>query len=360
MKIPVPAAAPWRAILAVVLISVLAPSGVRSQSPEPVASPLPRRLTLELTGELIPRQQVKVIPRVSGLLTKVMFREGTPFRKDQVMAELDRREFELAVQEARANVAAAEAQLRAMLAGGRPEERSRSAADVEAAAAVHNNARQIFVRLSGLHAKGGISRQELDAARRELDVAEARLTSAKKGLAIVQQGPRPEDKDVGRASVARAQATLDQALLRLEYTNVRAPFDGTIGQRLVDEGSAVTGGTSPQATPICVYSDGSVLKAILDVPESDLPYIRVGKPAKISVRARPDRTFPGKISNVYPFVDPKTRSGKIELEVPNLPPRLTPGMFVKALIEVSSDPADSALEVLGARLPGASGTTTDH
>lgn len=347
-----------RVALTFILISL--PSALRSESADPVPSPVPRRATLELTGELIPRQQVKVIPRVSGLLTKVKFREGTPFRKDEIMAELDRREFELAVQEARANVAAAEAQLRAMMAGGRPEEQSRSTADVEAAAAVHNNARQNFIRLSGLHAKGGLSRQELDIARRELDVAEARLTSARKGLAIVQQGPRPEDKDVGRASVARAQAALDQALLRLEYTNVRAPFDGTIGQRLVDEGSAVTGGTSPQATPICIYSDGAVLKAILDVPESDLPYLRVGKPAKVSVRARPERSFPGRVSNVYPFVDPKTRSGKVELEVPNLPPRLVPGMFVKASIEVSTEPADSALEVLGARVRDTTGTTNDR
>ncbi|MBI4862092.1 MAG: efflux RND transporter periplasmic adaptor subunit [Candidatus Riflebacteria bacterium] len=148
----------------------------------------------------------------------------------------------------------------------------------------------------------------------------------------MRQGPRAEDKRGARAEVDRARASVRRANLRLADTKVRAPFPGTVMQKLVVEGTNVTGG-SPQGTTLCVFADISVLRALVDVPEGDLPRVRAGQDARVFVRAHPARAFAGRVTNVFPFVDARSRNGKVEIEVPNATADLVPGMFVKVEID---------------------------
>jgi multidrug resistance efflux pump len=287
------------------------------------------------------------------VVDKIYFREGTLLKTNDVMAELDPTEFQLAVDDAKAMVDAAEARLAAMDAGGRPEERARAAADVDSAEAVALSMSKDHERLLQLFAKGGISRQALDASRREADVAQSKLTAIRKTLEMVRDGPRLEDKLACRADFERARAALTIAKLHLSYTKVLAPFDGTVGQRLVDEGAHVMGGTSPQATALAVVSSIRVLRALLDIPESEIPFVRLGLPARLTVQTAPGHIFPGRVANVFPYVEPKTRSGKLEVEVPNWPPKiLLPGMFVKASVSCANRPATMAVDLLAGHNPG--------
>ena len=328
--------------------SLIAGSGAAASPATTIAS-----RELSLTGELLPRVTVRLFARVSGVVDKIYFREGTILLEDDVMAELDPAEFELAVADARAALAGAEARLAGMEAGGRPEERARAAADVASAGAVSQTAARDLQRISELFAKGGISRQSLDAAQRECDVARSRLTVARKTLDMVSEGPRLEDRLACRADVARARAALALAELRLGYTKVRAPFDGTVGKRLIDEGAHVMGGSSPQATALAVVSSIRVLRALLDLPEGELPFVRLGLPARLTVQTAPGQVFPGRVVNVFPYIEPRSRTGKLEVEVPNWPLQLLlPGMFVKARVACASRPATMAVELLAGRDPG--------
>lgn len=297
--------------------------------------------TLQLTGGLVSFRRVDVQARVSGLLQEVRFQEGMRFRKGDVLAVIEPDLFELDVRQAEAEVEAAKARLAAMEAGGRPAERAVARAELEAAESSLALAEQEFARTEKLRKTGGTTPQALDRAREQLQGAESRLAAAKQRLALVTEGPRPEEKRVARAALTSARVHLERARIQLGYTQIRAPFDGIIGRRLVDPGQYVLAASSPQSPVVCVYSDTSKIKAILDIPERQMPFVRLGQEAKIFVQASPEPIL-GKVSNLYPFVDPATRLGKLEVLIPNDPVRIVPGMFARAELVASEVPARTA------------------
>ncbi|MBI4863640.1 MAG: biotin/lipoyl-binding protein, partial [Candidatus Riflebacteria bacterium] len=193
---------------AIVTVAVLL-AAHGAASADPAAQPAGHPTTAEarvltMTGDLMARQQVRVFSRAAGLVKRILFREGSIVRANDVIAEIDPEEYELAVREATAAVAMAESRLAAMDAGGRPEERARAAAEVTSAESVLRTEKSNFTRQTGLFTKGPIPRHSLDIAGRELDVAESRVISARKTLALVSEGPRVEDKQIARAEVDRA------------------------------------------------------------------------------------------------------------------------------------------------------------
>lgn len=325
-------------------LAMAACAGVRAQAPR----------LLELTGDLQPRATVKVYARVAGMIEKVNVRESDAVREGQVLAELDPKELEIEVAELAAQVEAMEARASMMSAGGRPEERARALAEVDQARAVLREADASHRRLESLFEKGGVSRQRVDEARRELDVAHARLTAQRKSAALVVEGARDEERRMSRAEHRKAREALRLAELKLSYTKVRSPFAGILGMRLVDPGTYVMAASSPQAPALFVVSDSRVMKGMVDVPETELMHVRVGQKARVRVQSLPDKVFEARVANVYPYVDPKTRNGKIELAVPNPRAELLSGMFIKAEIEAAPGRAPSMLEVLG-REPKAEG-----
>ena len=334
------------AVLALVTGISAASAAVQAGS-DPAAAAAP----LLLTGDLQPRATVKVFARVSGVLEKVAVRESSMVREGDVLAEIDPREYEIDVAQAKASLDSAAARARMMDAGGRPEERARAGADVNSAEAVVRDATGNFERLENLFAKGGVSKQAVDAARRELDVARARLTSASKSSALISEGARNEERQMARADLEKIREMLRMAELKLSYCKVKAPFGGVLGQRLVDAGAYVMAASSPQAPPLFVLSDSRVMKGMLDVPESQLMLVRVGAKAKVMVQSLPDKVFEGTVVNVYPYVDPKTRTGKVELAVPNYRAELLSGMFIKAEVQAAGARAGSLAEVLGIKVP---------
>lgn len=327
---------------------VLAPALALAQT-ESAPAGRPAR-TLLLTGDLAARQAVRIFSRVSGVVKKLHVREGQLVPVGGLMAEIDPAEYELEVAEARAEVDKLEARLAAMEAGGRPAERERAQAELASAEAVVRDAEANHERVASLLSRGGISRQAMDTAQRELEVARARAAAARESLVLVREGPRAEEKREVRAELRKVQAQLAQAQLRLSYTRVTAPFDGIVGQKLVDEGAYVLAASSPQAPALYALADSRILKGLVDLPESDLLWVRLGTPAAVRVQAAPGKVFEGTVANLYPFVDPRTRTAKLEIAVPNRSGELMPGMFVKVEVPAAAEPAASIAQILGVDL----------
>jgi multidrug resistance efflux pump len=298
---------------------------------------------LHLTGGLVTYRQVKVQARVGGQLEEIRFVEGQRFHKGQVLATIEPDLYQLDVEQAEADLEATQARLKAMEAGGRPAERSVAEARRDAARSTLRLASQEYERAQKLSTSGGTTTQTLDRARERLEAARSQMAAADQTLILVQEGPRSEEKQIARAAVRGAKVRLKRAQINLGYTKIRAPFDGLIGRRLMDPGQYILAGSSPQAPAICIFSETSKIKAILDISENKMPYVRLGQEVRIHVAASPD-TFLGKVSNLYPFVDPSTRLGKLEVLIPNDPVRLIPGMFVRAELKKSAVPATSAAD----------------
>lgn len=126
------------------------------------------------------------------------------------------------VRQAEANLKRAQEQLAALEAGSRPQEIAQAKARVAEAEAVAENARNELERQERLFAKGFVSEQSVDQARRACRTAEAQLESARQALSLVEAGARSEDIEAARAQVTQAEAALAAARARNYSVSVRA------------------------------------------------------------------------------------------------------------------------------------------
>lgn len=247
------------------------------------------------TGSLSPRSRFVVAPKVAGRLEKLVVDVGDPVKPGQLVAELDDGEYAQQVEQARAELAVAEANVA----------ECRSALDV---------AGRELERVKKL-------RQTQVASEVELDEAQARQTAcdAKHKVAL--------------AEVTRREAALKVAQVRLSYTRIRASWgDGgeprVVGERFADQGAMLRAND-----PIVSILDNSVVVAVIDVIERDYPGVRPGQQAVMECDAYPGREFAGRIVRIAPLLKETSRQARVEIEVPNPERLLKPGMFIRARIE---------------------------
>jgi multidrug efflux system membrane fusion protein len=129
-----------------------------------------------------------------------------------------------------------------------------------------------------------------------------------------------------QASIESAKASIAEATLALDYCKLRAPFDGWIVRRNVDEGQLVG-----PATNGFTISDVRSVKAVFGVPDIAMEHIRLGSPETITTDAVPG-AFNGHVSSISPSADPKSRVYSVEVTLPNGDNRLKAGMIATITI----------------------------
>jgi membrane fusion protein, copper/silver efflux system len=124
-----------------------------------------------------------------------------------------------------------------------------------------------------------------------------------------------------------------EALQKSGKPNVRipfySPFSGVVTEKFVQEGQYVNIGE-----PICSVAELSTIWVDLEVFESDLSAVRTGQEVVLYARSYPGVPFHGKVKLIYPFLDPKTRTVRLRVELPNPGGQLKPEMYVTATIKV--------------------------
>jgi RND family efflux transporter MFP subunit len=166
----------------------------------------------------------------------------------------------------------------------------------------------------------------------------ARWRDSPKGVVSEQER---EDKKAGDSSAlaqleaARAQVNLDQADVdRLtafeQFKRVTAPYAGTIVERRIDIGNLVTAGSSNSTTSLYRMAQDDPIRVFVDVPQSAAPdLMKVGVPAKISTNDPSGQTIAGRITRTSDAIDPKARTFRAELDIPNPDRRLVAGLYVQ-------------------------------
>jgi RND family efflux transporter MFP subunit len=247
------------------------------------------------TGTLMPKAHFIVAPKIGGRLEKLLVNIGDVIKNDQLIAVLEDEEYVQQVEQSRAELAVARANL----------EEQQSAL---------NNAQREFERSQALREKKIASESELDSAKAQL---EAKLANYK----------------VAKAQVSQKEAALKAAQVRLSYTMIHASLtdgDGSIvvGERFVDEGAMLQANS-----PIVSVFDISSLTAVIFVIERDYPKVKIGQEAFVTTDAYPDRPFTGMIVRVAPVLKEESRQARVEIEIPNPDWLLKPGMFTRVQIE---------------------------
>ncbi|MFT5498510.1 MAG: Cu(I)/Ag(I) efflux system membrane fusion protein, partial [Kiritimatiellia bacterium] len=115
------------------------------------------------------------------------------------------------------------------------------------------------------------------------------------------------------------------------HLNIYSPISGIVLEKHAKEGMYVQTGS-----PIYQIADLSTVWLKLDAYESDLRWLHYGQGVQFETEAHPGEPFEGRIAFIDPVLDPKTRTVKIRVNVPNTDGRLKPGMFVRAIVEAST------------------------
>ncbi|MEM6640378.1 MAG: efflux RND transporter periplasmic adaptor subunit [Pseudomonadota bacterium] len=123
-------------------------------------------------------------------------------------------------------------------------------------------------------------------------------------------------------------AAHELAKLELSHATVRAPFAGTISERLVKAGNTI-----PANSPVFRLTDLDPLVAYLYVPEREFSKLGPGQPVGLSLDALPDRQFTGHVARISPVIDPQTATFKVTVELDDSAGRLKPGMFGRLSVE---------------------------
>lgn len=147
------------------------------------------------------------------------------------------------------------------------------------------NAEADYERMKRVYEAGGLSKQQMDQTEAAIEVQRA-----------------------------NAKNVLDQ-------TELRSPIDGVVTARNYDPGDY------PGQLPILEVMQINTLKVTLSISEKYFPLIKKGMSTEVSVDMYPGRTFEGKVSLIYPAIDPATRTFTIEVTIPNAKGDLRPGMF---------------------------------
>ncbi len=176
-----------------------------------------------------------------------------------------------------------------------------------------------------------IARAELAQARANVDLAEKSFARAqmlfKRGASNAQAlDEASSQQQASRASLALAQARLDK-------TQIRAPYDGTLGLRLVSVGDYLSAGDDIVNLEVL-----DPLKLDFRVPQKAVSQVRVGQAVELSLDAYGGERFPGRISALNPRLDDVGRSQAIRAEVGNADLRLKPGQFVKVSVILAERP----------------------
>jgi HlyD family secretion protein len=254
--------------------------------------------TVGATGQLQAVTTVQVGTQVSGTILELNADFNSLVRKGQILARLDTSLFQTQVEQARANLIRAEADL----------ERLRVGTD---------DARTKLRRARELSEKKLIAQTELEAAEVNVRSAEAQLRSQ-------------------QAAVTQAQASLRQNQVNLQHTVIEAPIDGLVISRNVDVGQTVAASMSAP-TLFLLAADLTKMQVIASLDESDVGRIRPGQKVQFRVDAFPNEEFSGVVTQVR--LQPQTVQNVVTystvIDVPNLELKLKPGMTANVTIEIA-------------------------
>ncbi|EPP6259350.1 HlyD family secretion protein [Cronobacter sakazakii] len=258
---------------------------------------------LETTDDaFIEGDAVTVAPKVAGYVTELRVKDNQRVKKGDLLVVIDPRDATAQRDQAQAQLSLAESQLhqaQAQLALAKvqyPAQRDQAKAQVLRAQAELANARAEYQRQRGVDPRA-TSKQNIDAANAQLRSAEAGLANAQAQLEVAEQVQlqiRQQETNVEarQSQVEQARAQLQTAELNLSYTEVRAPFDGYVTKRNVQNGTLVQAGS---ALFSIVSPD---IWVVANFKESQLERMRPGNKVEISVDAFPDLELEGHVESI--------------------------------------------------------------
>ena len=311
----------WLGVVAVLVaavmvarFTVLAPKPVEVRTAVVDRGVVEETVTNTRAGTVKVRRRAKLSPQVGGLVVQLPRREGAVVAAGELLLVLDDRaqmaDLRLAEEDVRtADAQTEEACLAAMLAAKELD------------------------RVLVLHGRGIASDQSLDILQTERDRSQAACAAA-------------------RAAVERARARVAASQVQIEFTQLRAPFAGTVAELSTEVGEWIT--PAPPGVPIppiIDLLDGTSVYVSAPIDEVDAETVHSGQPARVTVDSRPDTSFQAEVTRVAPYVlDALEQNRTVEVEVGFADMERALGILpgTSADVEIILDRRDDVLRVAAA------------
>lgn len=274
------------------------------------AALLPARGDLVLPGSMQAITETPIFARSEGYVRQRLVDIGDAVRKGQLLAVIEAPELDKQVQQAQATLARAESATEQSKASLSQTETQLKLAEVTAQ------------RWNTLFNKRVVSRQEVDEKQAAFEARRADFAAARANVSAAE------------SAVAAYRADLQRLMDLKGFQELRAPFGGIITERNTEVGALIRGGAS-EGRELFRLAQNDTLRITVNVPQVNVPAIRVGLAAFVTVAERPDRTFAGKVVRTANALDPATRTLLAEIHVLNAERLLLPGMYARVQLRDS-------------------------
>jgi HlyD family secretion protein len=235
-------------------------------------------------------EETDIVPTVRGRISRVWVAEGMQVRAGDTLVTLESSTMPDDLRERQAQVARAEAEMRDLERGSRPEEIARAEAELRSAMAEDTRAAKERDRMDALVADKVVSQQDADNARAAADDAHGKREAAEQSLELLRQGPTREARDAARSRLAQAKAYLAQGHATDGELTLLAPVDGVVMPHYYRVGEVVEAGD-----PVMTTADAAHPWIRVFVNQRDVPAIRIGGSAQAVLDGAPDQPISGSI-----------------------------------------------------------------
>ena len=265
---------------------------------------------ISVTGSLNPDESVTVNSEVVGRVTSIGYDFGQAVHKGDILAEIDKQEYQIQLD--RSKAALAQALARVGLRPGQEDSPPTTTAGMRQAEAQLEDAKFKYESAAKLVKTGDISQERFTELEKAYRAREAGFESSRDELRTQW------------AMIASLRSDIQLAEKRLNDATMRAPFDGIIGQKHVSVGQYVKDNVA-----IITLVKTNPMRLRVEVPETAAGVVTIGTLLTFTTDAIPGREFQAVVRELNPSLDSRSRSLSAEARLTTSDPRLRPGMFAQ-------------------------------
>lgn len=251
-------------------------------------------------------KELDITSNINGVINKINVYEGKYVYADELMIQLDDREYKINLREAEERIIEAKVNY-GLLIKDAPTDTTAGSKQMEIERQIKD--------LENKYKNSLISESEYMKKKDELE------------MKLIFTGAKREELILNKSGYNAAINQIERARLNLEYTKIKAPFPGVIGNFDLVIGQRITSGES-----LFKLFSTQTMNIDINILESELNSINIGNSVEIEIPAIPDEKFIGKVSRISPYIDKENRTSKLVISIKNKDSKIKPGMFARVLI----------------------------
>jgi multidrug resistance efflux pump len=286
----------------------------------------PGEVTLENKGYIIPVHQIQVSPKVSGMITKLHFKEGDIVEKGTLLAEFEDVNYKADYDRARASLMEAERNLE-VLTKYRKQEIEQAKSKLDETVAQISQLESDYQRSMTLRQRGTLAELDFEKARSSYFAMKEKARQQEIDWELLKLGPRDKQIEAAEARIKQAEQDVVRTKWYLDNCKIYAPISGTILTKIAEEGNIINQLSLNLKGSICDMANLSDIEVDLTIQERDVAKVSKDQRCRIRSEAFPDHTYNGFVSRLMPIGD--RAKGAVPVRVKVEVPEEEQGQYLK-------------------------------